>query len=86
MVARNLEYLIRMSQAHTHEGLTKHQRFRANRKAQGLRLIRLWVPDPHAIGFAEEVKRQAVLLRGTEEEREALEFIEQAAALDDWTK
>jgi hypothetical protein len=48
-----------------------------------MKLLRIWVPDPNAPGFAEEVARQAALLRGAPEEEEALEFIE-AAARETW--
>jgi hypothetical protein len=47
-----------------------------------MKLIRIWVPDPHAPGFAEEAARQAALLRGSPDEEEALDFIEQAG---DWS-
>ncbi len=64
------------------DGLTKFQRYRASRRASGMKLVRLWVPDPHAPGFAEEARRQAQLLVDAPEEAEALDFIDQAA---DWT-
>jgi hypothetical protein len=63
------------------DGLDKFQRYRAMRKANGMKLLRLWVPDPSAPGFREEAVRQAQLLRGRPEEQEALDFIEAAA---DW--
>jgi hypothetical protein len=44
-----------------------------------MKLLRLWVPDPNATGFAEEVSRQAALLRGAPEQEETLDFIETAA-------
>jgi hypothetical protein len=44
-----------------------------------MKLLRIWVPDPHAPGFREEAARQAALLRGAAEEDEALAFIEAAA-------
>lgn len=46
---------------------------------KGMKLLRLWVPDPKAPGFAAEARRQAALLRDAPEEREALDFIEAAA-------
>ena len=46
---------------------------------KGMKLLRLWVPDPKAPGFAAEARRQAALLRAAPEEREALDFIEAAA-------
>ncbi|MFM7345115.1 MAG: antitoxin MazE-like protein [Tagaea sp.] len=46
---------------------------------KGMKLLRLWVPDPKAPGFAAEARRQAALLRDAPEERDALDFIEKAA-------
>ena len=68
-----------------HDGLDKFQRLRVNRKAQGMKLLRIWVPDPNAPGFAEEASRQAALLRHAPEEREVLDFIETIMDADDWT-
>lgn len=65
----------------THRHPNRFQRFRARRKAQGMKELRLWVPDPAQPGFAAEVKRQVDLLREAPEEQETLEFIETAA---DW--
>jgi hypothetical protein len=48
-----------------------------------MKLLRIWVPDPNAPGFAEEVKRQAALLRDAPEQEEVLDFIE-AAASETW--
>ena len=61
----------------------KFQRYRASRKASGLKLLRVWTADPRAPGFAEDVRRQALLLRGAPEEAEALAFIEAAADFGD---
>lgn len=66
------------------DGLSKSQRYRQRRAAQGMKLLRLWVPDPSVPGFAEEVRRQALLLRSAPEEHEALDFIEAAADTEDW--
>jgi hypothetical protein len=65
------------------DGLDKFQRYRAARRARGLKLLRMWVPDPHAPGFREEAARQAALLRGAPEERDAMDFIETAMDWDD---
>jgi hypothetical protein len=62
---------------------TKFQRYRSNKKAQGLKLIRLWVMDTHTPAFRKEVKRQAVLLHRAPEQQEASRFIWEAAA---WPK
>jgi antidote-toxin recognition MazE-like antitoxin len=60
------------------DGLDKFQRYRTTRRASGLKLLRVWVPDPRAPGFQKEVERQANVLRGAPEEREALDFIDAA--------
>lgn len=65
------------------DGLDKFRRYRATRHARGMRLLRVWVPDPRAPGFREEAQRQAQLLRGAPEEHEALAFIAHAAEVDD---
>lgn len=58
----------------------KFARYRATQRAKGMKLLRIWVPDPNAPGFKEEAERQAALLRGAPEEAETLAFIEAAAA------
>lgn len=62
------------------DSLDKFGRYRASQRARGMKLLRVWVPDPRAPGFREEARRQAALLRGAPEEEEALDFIEAAAA------
>jgi len=63
------------------DGLDKFRRYRATQRQRGMKLVRLWVPDPKASGFRQQARRQARLLRGAPEEQEALDFIEAAA---DW--
>jgi hypothetical protein len=58
------------------DGLDKFQRYRANRRAGGMKLLRVWVPDPSAPGFRQEAERQARLLRNAPEEHGALDFID----------
>jgi hypothetical protein len=70
-----------MEHAHQSEE-TRFQRFRARRKAEGMKELRLWVPDTKRPGFAQEIKRQLALAEGTPDDRESLEFIENAA---DWS-
>jgi hypothetical protein len=65
------------------DGLDKFQRYRASRRASGMKLLRVWVPDPHAPGFREEAHRQALVLREASEEADTLDFIEAVAAWDD---
>jgi hypothetical protein len=58
------------------DGFDKHKRFREAQKAKGLRLVRVWLPDPRASEFQAEARRQAALIRGTQEDSDALDFIE----------
>jgi hypothetical protein len=60
------------------DGLTKFQRYRRGQISKGMKLLRVWAPDPHRPEFAREAERQAKLLRGRAEESEALDFIEAA--------
>jgi hypothetical protein len=60
----------------------KFQRYRENQRRRGMRLLRVWVPDPHAPGFTAEAARQAALLKDAPEELEALDFIAAASAVE----
>lgn len=57
------------------------KKYREKMKAAGFKEIRRWVPDVDAPGFDEECRRQAESLKTDPQEKEALDFIEQAA---DW--
>ncbi len=69
------------SRSKSADGPDKFQRYRASKKAAGMKLVRLWLPDPRTPGFAAEAERQGSLLRRAPEEVDALDFIEAAA---DW--
>lgn len=43
-----------------------------------MKLLRVWVPDPHRPEFAAEARRQGRLLHGAPEEADALGFIASA--------
>jgi Protein of unknown function (DUF3018) len=55
----------------------------ALRKA-GLRPIQIWVPDTRRPGFAEECRRQSLLLRDDPSEREMLDWLEAVADRESW--
>lgn len=59
------------------DGLSKFQRYRQHQRAKGMKLLRIWVPDPRAPEFVAEAQRQGKLLLGAPEEAEAMAFIEQ---------
>jgi Protein of unknown function (DUF3018) len=58
------------------DGLTKFQRFRRKQARKGMKLLRIWVPDPSSPEFAAEAERQAKLLCGRPEEEDAIRFAE----------
>ncbi len=62
------------------DGLTKFQRYRLSQERKGMKLLRVWTPDPRRPEFAREARRQAELLRGRPEQQEALDFIAAAFA------
>jgi Protein of unknown function (DUF3018) len=67
-----------MAQALPEDSLTKFQRYRLRQQHRGMKMLRIWVPDPSRAEFAAEAKRQGELLRGRAEETDALGFIEAA--------
>lgn len=54
----------------------KFRRYRARKKAQGLREIRMWVPDVDAPGFQERLDRQIAAINASKSHREALDWID----------
>ena len=64
-----------MPQIKPREGRSKSQRYHRAPRRDGMKLVRIWVPDPSVPGFREEATRQAALLKGAPEEAEALDFI-----------
>jgi hypothetical protein len=61
----------------------KFRRYRAKKKAQGLREVRLWVPDVHAPGFQERLDREIAAINASEDEAAVLRWCE-AAAVESW--
>jgi hypothetical protein len=57
----------------------KFRRYRARKKARGLKEVRLWVPDINAPGFQERLERQVERINASEDEREVMIFCEAAA-------
>ncbi len=58
----------------------KFARYRARKKAAGMKEVRIWTEDPATPSFAERARQEAERLRGAPEEIEALEFIEAVMA------
>jgi len=61
------------------------QKHRQALRAAGLRPIQIWVPDTRRRGFAEECRRQSLLLTGDARETDVLDWLDQVADRDDWT-
>ena len=49
---------------------------RAEMRASGLRLIEIWVPDSSAPGFAQEARRQSLLVAAESDFDDMMDFIE----------
>ncbi|MCX7369546.1 MAG: antitoxin MazE family protein [Alphaproteobacteria bacterium] len=49
---------------------------RAEMRASGLRLIEIWVPDTSAPGFAQEARRQSLLVAAENGFDDIMDFIE----------
>jgi len=49
---------------------------RAQLRARGLRPIQIWVPDTRAPGFAEEARRQSLLVAAESDFVDMMDFIE----------
>jgi hypothetical protein len=65
---------------------SSREKVRAHRdrlRAQGLRPIQIWVPDTRAPGFAEEARRQSLLVAAEEDFDEVMNFIERVSVFDE---
>ena len=60
------------------------QKHRAALREAGLRPVQIWVPDTRRPGFAEECRRQSLLLQGNAHEQEMLDWLDAAADQDGW--
>lgn len=60
------------------------KKHRDARRAAGLRLIQIWVPDTRKKGFAAECKRQSLLLRKDKHEDEILQWLDSVADRKGW--
>jgi len=67
--------------ASARERVRKH---REALRARGLRPIQIWIPDTRKPGFAEEARRQCLALRDDPQEKEIMDFIEQAMDYSGW--
>ena len=63
---------------------TRVQKHRAALREAGLRPVQIWVPDTRRAGFAEECRRQSLLLLGDAHERKTAEWLENMADRVGW--
>lgn len=68
--------------SNTSERVRKH---RNALRAAGLSPIEIWVPDTRRAGFAEECRRQSLLLIDDRPELDTLRWLDRIADRDDWT-
>ncbi len=59
---------------------SKFARYRDRKRKEGLKLVRLWAPDPNAPGFQDRIDEQLRAARVSSEEREIMDWIEAAMA------
>lgn len=60
------------------------QKHRAALRESGLRPVQIWVPDTRRAGFAQECRRQSLLLQDDAQEREIADWLEVMADRDGW--
>lgn len=60
------------------------QKRRAALRAAGLRPIQIWVPDTRRPGFAEECRRQSLIVRDDPRETDILDWLDAAADTEGW--
>ncbi len=67
---------------HPHrETLRKH---RQALRAAGLRPVQIWVPDTRRPGFAEECRRQSLMVAASAQEKDLQDWLLQVADSDGW--
>jgi Protein of unknown function (DUF3018) len=68
----------------TESTANKFKKYRASKQQRGLKLVRMWLPDPKSVAFRRSIRRQCLALRGTPEDRDALDFIEANNEAENW--
>lgn len=58
--------------------------YRERLRKSGLRPVQIWVPDTKAPGFAEEVRRQSLLISQSTDEKEIMDWVEHSADFEGW--
>ena len=69
--------------------ITVRQRVHKHReklKQSGLRPVQIWVPDTRKEDFAEECRRQSLMIVDDSQEKEILDWIEDVSDVRGWKK
>jgi hypothetical protein len=61
----------------------KMRTYRQNLRRRGMKMLQLWVPDPAAPGYAEEMRRQCQLLNEHGRAGSDTDWIEELGAFDE---
>ena len=61
----------------------KMRTYRQSLRQRGMKLLQLWVPDPAAPGYAEEMRRQCQLLNQHGRSGSDTDWVEDLGAFDD---
>jgi hypothetical protein len=69
------------SRPNRHENV---RRYRARMRALGFRQIQLWVPDTRSAQFAEECRRQSLLIATDPAEQELMDELEALKDTNGW--
>jgi hypothetical protein len=60
------------------------QKHRDGLRAAGMRPVQIWVPDTRSPNFADECRRQSLLVQGDPQEAEALDWLQAGADTQGW--
>ena len=60
------------------------QKHRHALRMAGLRPIQIWVPDTRQPGFAEECRRQCLVVQDDPQEQDVMDWLEAAADTEGW--
>ena len=69
---------------HMSRVLERVHKHRAKLRAEGMQPIQIWVPDTRRSGFAEECRRQSLVVKQDPHEKELLNFLDDAADREGW--
>lgn len=61
------------------------KKYRDNLRASGLRPVQIWIPDTRKKGFADECRRQSLLLANDAQEIEILDWLGEVSDTSGWT-